>query len=267
MDIHLITSDETSFDLINNVRCKINITCVIVPENRIKTEKVARVIEHAKERSIPVRIHQLRSYFVDPLPSASAAISWLYSQIIRSKDLARYTTGILNMHGGKIPDYRGASVLHWSIINGEVELGVTWHKMVKEVDAGPIISENTIPIRSDATAWEMRQYLIDKAIEMFPEAWQRFINNYEGRTPDLKQGQIWHQRKPSDSLIKDGWTEKMVKDLIRAMCPPWPRAYVEIEEKRFEIEKVLNVPQPDTLSYLTADGNTIYLKKVMPDLL
>ena len=37
-------------------------------------------------------------------------------------------------------------------------------------------------------------------------------------------------------------------------------------KKVFEIEKVLNVPQPDTLSYLTADGNTIYLKKVMPDL-
>jgi methionyl-tRNA formyltransferase len=31
---------------------------------------------------------------------------------------------ILNVHGGKLPDYRGANVLNWAIIRGEEEIGV-----------------------------------------------------------------------------------------------------------------------------------------------
>ena len=57
MDIHLITSDETSFDLLGNAYVEINICYVIVPQNRIKTEKVLGVIECAKTRNIPFKIH------------------------------------------------------------------------------------------------------------------------------------------------------------------------------------------------------------------
>ena len=57
MDIHLITSDKTSFDLLGNGHIELNIIGVIVPQNRIKAEKVLGVIERAKTRNIPFRIH------------------------------------------------------------------------------------------------------------------------------------------------------------------------------------------------------------------
>jgi len=264
MNIHLITTDSNCFDLFERTHVGTNINCVIVPENRIKSEKVINVIEHAEARKIPVSIHQKNSYFADSLPPASVAISWFYSQIIKPEDLACYSTGILNMHGGKIPEYRGASVMHWSIINGESELGVTWHRMVEKVDAGPILAEDVIQIPPEASAWEMRQILIDKAINIFPEAWWHLVQNIEVRDPDLTQGKIWPQRKPLDSCIGNGWTERRVKDLVRANCSPWPRAYIERDDEKFEIEKVVSVSQPDTISYSTDGGKIIYLKKVNP---
>ena len=90
------------------------------------------------------------------------------------------------------------------------------------------------------------------------------VQNIEVRKPDLTQGKIWPQRKPLHSCIGNGWTERRVKDLVRASCSPWPRAYIEREEKKFEIEKVVSVSQPDSISYSTDGGKIIYLKKVNP---
>ena len=92
--------------------------------------------------------------------------------------------GILNMHGGKIPQYRGASVLHWAIINGESEYGVSWHRLVKEVDAGPIYVEGRIPITSKSTAYELRQAMILEAMDLFSKAWRRFLQSESTRVPD-----------------------------------------------------------------------------------
>ena len=94
------------------------------------------------------------------------------------------------MHGGKIPEYRGANVLQWAIINGESELGVTWHMMIDELDAGKILAEDVVPIPLEASAWEIRQNLIFKAIDLFPEAWWRLKNNTEVRVPTLTEGKI-----------------------------------------------------------------------------
>ena len=59
--------------------------------------------------------------------------------------------------------------------------------------------------------------------------------------------------------------KKRVKDLVRATHPPLPRTYTETKEKRFQIEKVVRDPEQDVLSYSTAGGNIIYLKKVGPE--
>ena len=98
MDLHLITTDISCFDLIENSGSELNINCVIVPENRIKSEKVKRVIEYSEEMKIPISIHKNKSFFDNSIPTASAAISFLYSQIIKPVDLNRYNKGIINMY-------------------------------------------------------------------------------------------------------------------------------------------------------------------------
>jgi len=262
MDIHLITTDINCFNLVESLSNETNINCVIVPENRIKSEKVKKVIEQAEDMKIPVSIHKNKSLFADSIPAASAAISFFYSQIIKPVDLVRYNKGILNMHGGKIPEYRGANVLQWAIINGESELGVTWHMMIDELDAGKILAEDVVPIPPEASAWEIRHNLIFKAIDLFPEAWWRLKNNAEVRVPTLTEGKIWPQRKPLDSCIRKGESERRVKDLVRANCFPWPRAYIEIDGENIKIDKVVREPQLDSIPYNTKSGKIIHLKKL-----
>jgi methionyl-tRNA formyltransferase len=60
--------------------------------------------------------------------------------------LAAPRHGIINMHPGLLPRYRGPNPLGWSIRNGDPELGLTVHRMTSELDAGPIYAQAAVPI-------------------------------------------------------------------------------------------------------------------------
>ena len=68
MDVHLITTDQTSFKLLESINETFNITCVIVPSNRRDTKKVERVVKMAESRKISVYILHLQSRFSNSLP-------------------------------------------------------------------------------------------------------------------------------------------------------------------------------------------------------
>src|SRR3990172_7433946 len=63
--------------------------------------------------------------------------------------------GTLNIHYSLLPKYRGASPVQSAILNGEEETGVTIQKMVKELDAGPIISQEKTAIGRDEKTPEL----------------------------------------------------------------------------------------------------------------
>jgi methionyl-tRNA formyltransferase len=164
------------------------------------------------------------------------------------------------MHGGRIPEYRGANVLQWAIVNGDSDLGVTWHEMVKEVDAGPIWAEGTVPIAPDATAWRVRELMIEKGIELFPLALLNMLSKTNGRVPDTMAGRVWPARRPEDGRIEPGLPARKVRDLIRALCPPWPPAFIEIEGRRVSVTGVGSEPAAGTNAYVTAEGRTLHLQ-------
>ena len=50
----------------------------------------------------------------------------------------------INIHPSLLPDYRGPTPTHWSIINGEYESGVTYHFLIEEFDMGDILYQKRI---------------------------------------------------------------------------------------------------------------------------
>ena len=52
----------------------------------------------------------------------------------------------VNVHASLLPKYRGGAPVHYAIINGDAEAGVTIMEMVKKMDAGDMISQRAIPI-------------------------------------------------------------------------------------------------------------------------
>lgn len=67
-----------------------------------------------------------------------------FGQILRERLLNFPKFGCLNVHGSLLPRYRGASPLATSILNGDRITGVTFMKMDKGLDTGPIYSTMTM---------------------------------------------------------------------------------------------------------------------------
>jgi folate-dependent phosphoribosylglycinamide formyltransferase PurN len=54
--------------------------------------------------------------------------------------------GSVNLHCGKVPEYRGAAPGFWELYNGETEVGVTVHQVESALDAGHIYRQELFPL-------------------------------------------------------------------------------------------------------------------------
>ena len=65
---------------------------------------------------------------------------FLPSRLLDSVDFA------VNVHASLLPKYRGGAPIHYALINGDEQAGVTIMEMVKEMDAGDMIASKATPI-------------------------------------------------------------------------------------------------------------------------
>ena len=66
--------------------------------------------------------------------------------ILRSSVFSLPRHGSINLHSGKVPEYRGAAPAFCELYNGESAVGVTIHQVVDSVDAGPVLAQQLFPI-------------------------------------------------------------------------------------------------------------------------
>ena len=92
--------------------------------------KVRPTIELAKEAGIPVAIIRKKAELdtiadiVAGQISLSAGFAYLFSRQFIAK-----TRLCLNVHGSLLPKYAGARTLSWALVDGEMQSGVTVHRV------------------------------------------------------------------------------------------------------------------------------------------
>lgn len=180
----------------------------------------------------------------------------------------------LNVHASLLPKYRGGAPIHYAIINGDREAGITIMEMVKEMDAGDMVSKAAIPILDednvgtlfDKLAIVGRDLLLDSlpkylAGELVPEP-----QNHDEATfsPNIK---------PEEEILDWTASNRQVFNKVRGLNP-FPVAHTFLKGDRFkvyEVEPVEGAGQPGqiiektkkTLLVATGQG-AISLKTVQP---
>ena len=69
-----------------------------------------------------------------------------YGQILRQNVLDLPRLGCINIHSSLLPRWRGAAPIHWAMLGGDRETGVTTMKLVLKLDAGDILLQSKTPI-------------------------------------------------------------------------------------------------------------------------
>ncbi|MFK7810248.1 MAG: methionyl-tRNA formyltransferase, partial [Saprospiraceae bacterium] len=54
--------------------------------------------------------------------------------------------GTINLHGSLLPEFRGAAPIHWAVINGKSQTGVTSFFLKHKIDTGDILLSQTMEI-------------------------------------------------------------------------------------------------------------------------
>lgn len=190
--------------------------------------------------------HQ-RSSFVRELArlNPSLGIIFSYSRILWPELIETFPLGVVNLHGGKLPEYRGANVLQWLIINGETQTTMTLHYIDAGTDSGPVIAELPIAIENKDTALTLRDKMCQGAGTILAEWLPRLISGRVKAHPqDESRAKAWPRRKPEDGRIDFSFSDEKIRNMTRALVKPWPGAYyIDPSGKKITIDRALSLEE------------------------
>ena len=156
--------------------------------------------------------------------------SFYYRQMIPMPVLSLAKIAPLNMHGSLLPKYRGRVPINWAVLHGETETGATLHVMAEKPDAGDIVAQQAVPIGPDETAGDVFAKVTTAAAKTLKGVLPQLLKGEVPRRPNnLAEGSYFGGRKPEDGRIHWGQTAAQVYNLIRAVAPPYPGAFCDVE--------------------------------------
>lgn len=77
--------------------------------------------------------------------------------------------GTFNLHASLLPQYRGAAPIHWAVINGETETGVTTFFIDEKIDTGEVIANKTCSITTEDTVGSLHDKLMYLGVDLVKE--------------------------------------------------------------------------------------------------
>ena len=162
-----------------------------------------------------------------------------YNKILKTPVIEIPPLGTINLHGGKLPEYRGAAPINWQIINGETTGGCSIIYVDEGIDTGDIIAQERYPIEAEDT----HASILERTLEIFPRLLVKVLEQIENGTvqaqkQDPKDGRYFSRRYPRDSKIDwTGMTDIQIHNLVRGMYGPYPAAFTSKGDSKVEIDR------------------------------
>ncbi|EPM8051502.1 methionyl-tRNA formyltransferase [Enterococcus hirae] len=182
-------------------------------------------------------------------------ITAAFGQFLPEKLLQAPVHGAINVHASLLPKYRGGAPVHYSIINGEKETGVTIMEMIKKMDAGGIYAQESLPITKQDDVGTMFEKLSALGKQLLLKTLPDILNgNLSLRPQDESKVTFSPNITREQEAIDWNKTAEEIDNQVRGMRP-WPIAFTTYEQTRW---KLLNVEA--LAEKTTAEPGTIIKK-------
>ena len=166
--------------------------------------------------------------------NADGIVTAAFGQFLPSKLLDSVNFAV-NVHASLLPKYRGGAPIHYAIINGDKEAGVTIMEMVKEMDAGDMIARRAIPIEETDNVGTMFEKLALVGRDLLLESLPSYLAGDLKSVPqDKNQVTFSPNISPEEERIDWTKTNRQLFNQIRGMYP-WPVAHTLLNGERFKI--------------------------------
>ena len=135
-------------------------------------------------------------------------VSIRFGQIFQASTISISRLGVINLHSGLLPDYKGVMASFWSLLNGESELGTTLHWVTdNKIDSGEIISRCKQPVRYGLTYSQQVRALYEPGVEQIVRALRDIESLAKRQKKNLPDGHYYSfpETKHLDAFEKIGW--------------------------------------------------------------
>ncbi len=167
-----------------------------------------------------------------------------YGKLLPDEILHTPPHGTINVHASLLPKYRGAAPIHRAVIAGERETGVTMMRLVREMDAGPILSRAVRSIGPCETSAAVERALAVLGADLLVSTVRDIT---AGRATDTPQDHALATFAPKltreDGRIDWTRTARDVHNLVRGLHP-WPHAYTILDRVRYLILRTVEPAGP-----------------------
>jgi methionyl-tRNA formyltransferase len=145
--------------------------------------------------------------------------------------------GSVNVHASLLPKYRGAAPIHWAIVNGETETGVTIFFLNEGVDTGGILLQATTPIGPDETTGDVYYRLMRVGAETLMVAVENIWKGGYTLNPQSEAHASPAPKVfPDDALLPLDLPAEQIRQRIRGFNPA-PGAWVWLDGKKLRVHE------------------------------
>jgi len=160
----------------------------------------------------------------------------------------------INLHASILPQYRGASPIQQTLLNGDSKTGVTAMLMDIGLDTGDILKISEIPVNETKMVESLFTELTDVASALTVDVLENFKNYLPLKQDDSK---MTHCSKITKADGKIEFSDALsVYNKYRAFTP-WPGIYLESGLKLKSIELVEKVNSHEAGKILSIDKDSI----------
>ncbi len=165
-----------------------------------------------------------------------------YGQILRRAVLDVPPHGILNVHASLLPRWRGAAPVPAAILAGDARTGATIMRVVRALDAGPILDSVALDIAPNDTTATLLNRVADAGADLLVDVLPRWAaGEIAAREQDEALATYAPQIRKTDALID--WERDTVDLVCRKVraYDPWPVAYSYLNGGPLRILRALPV--------------------------
>lgn len=212
------------------------------PQGRGQRIDVSPVKACALKHNIPVlQPTNLKSpEFIEQLKSLNANLQVVVAfRMLPEIVWSMPSLGTFNLHGSLLPQYRGAAPIHWAVINGEKETGVTTFFLKHEIDTGSIILQDREPISDDDTVGTVYERLMKKGAELVLTTVRKIEINDVHAQPQDEAPDLKHAPKIFRETCEINWHQSVdrIRDFVRGLNP-FPTAWTSLRGRSYKILRV-----------------------------
>ncbi len=205
------------------------------PRGRGQTTTPSPVHAYAEERGWEVRtpaslkapqaIAAFRALDVD----LAAVVA--YGQILKPEVLEAPRLGCWNLHGSRLPRWRGAAPIQRAIMAGDRETAAQIIRMGEGLDDGPVLLTAPLAIEDDDTSATLAVRMAQAGAALWPRALELIASG--GAHPQPQVGAPTHARKITPAEARIDWTRPAAEldAAIRGLSPA-PGAWFEAPSAR-----------------------------------